>query len=108
MRPKEKGTPGWFELPSKGTPLTMLKGHKAKKPFASIRSPHKRLKAREMESYRRVICGPDKNTDRQLSYEIKRLPLKKRKHVCELAGIKQGARITAQLGLALKSHSGMS
>ena len=61
-----------------------------------------------MQKYRKVICGPDKNTDNQQAYEMKVLPLKKRKYVCALAGIKQGAHITSQLGLALKSHAGLS
>ena len=102
-----KSQDGSVSYPTGGTPYTVKTTQKSRKPFNSLKSPVKRRKAREMEGYRKVICG-DKNKLHQLGYELKRLPLKKRIQVVEIAGIKQGAHITKELGLALKCRVGLS
>ena len=102
-----KSEDGSVSYPTGGTPYTVKTTQKSRKPFHSLKSPVKRRKAREMDEHRKVICG-GKNELHQWAYTLKRLPFPKRKYVCELAGVKQGAHITKQLGLALKCRVGLS
>ena len=94
-------------LPTGGQPVVLTKLTKARKPSSSSDSPLKRRRARELnKTARRIISGED-DTLSQMSSELKRLDKEERQEVCGAAGLKP-ARITADMGLALKSDMNIS
>ena len=92
-----------------GEPIVLQKVVIPRKFTTLFRTPSKRKRAQILNKVRSYVAGPsEKSADTQLATELKALPITRRQHIVQRAGVKQKLRISRHYTLAIKEAFGMS
>ena len=90
-----------------GEPIVL---QKVPRKFTTLfRTPSKRKRAKILNKVRSYVAGPsEKSVDTQLATELKALPITRRQHIVQRAGVKQKSRISRHYTLAIEEAFRMS